>query len=350
MINEKSKPVLYGMEENELSSFLTAAGFKAYRAKQALEWIYKKHIRTWEEAKNLPKDLLQFLKENALLHVLEFENEKESFDHESQKFLFKTHDGRFLESVLIIQKGRRTVCVSTQLGCKIGCTFCASGKGKFGRNLTAGEIVEQVAWIERKMGQPVTNIVYMGMGEPLDNFDQTMKSLRIFQAGWGFELGARRITVSTSGLTPKIVEFVHRNEGRVRLSISLHSSIEEKRNELVPINRKYSLKELVKTLREMDPILSRRITFEYTLIKGENDSPKEAAGVVRIAKPLDALVNIIPYNPIHEMLYETPSQERIKAFRSYLVEHGVRVIVRQTAGRDIDAACGQLRLDREQTV
>jgi 23S rRNA (adenine2503-C2)-methyltransferase len=190
----------------------------------------------------------------------------------------------------------------------------------------------------------------MGMGEPLDNFEATMKTLKILQAEWGFNMGARRITVSTSGITPKIVEFVKRSEGRVRLSVSLHSSVEQKRNELVPINRKYSIEELRKTLKQLHRKLKREITFEYTLIHNVNDSDQEAKGVAAIAKPLDAKVNIIPYNPIREMPYESPTPEKTKHFAEMLLDRGIRATVRQTAGRDIDAACGQLRLDRESQI
>jgi 23S rRNA (adenine2503-C2)-methyltransferase len=340
-------PSLYGQELEEIKNWMEQQKFPVYRADQVADWIYKKHIQSLDEAKNLPPDLKKKLQEEFKVANLTLEEARESSQHESTKFLFKTHDARLLESVLITQQGRRTVCVSTQLGCKMGCVFCASGKGKFGRNLSAGEIVEQVAAIERKIKDKVTNIVFMGMGEPLDNFEATMKALKILQEDWGFAIGARRITVSTSGITPKILEFVKRTDGRVRLSISLHSSLEDKRTELVPINKKYNLKELVLMLNQIHDDLKREITFEYTLIAGQNDSAEEARGVARIAKPLNAKVNLIPYNPISEMDFKTPSTEKIEAFRNILVKNDLRVTVRQTAGQDIDAACGQLRFLRE---
>lgn len=343
-------PTFYGLDPDEIKVILQKENIPSYRADQILDWIYKKHITSWEEAKNLPSDLRQTLASKYPLTSLEFSEEKDSTSHESNKFLFRTRDRRLLESVLISQQGRSTVCVSTQLGCKIGCAFCASGKGKFGRNLTAGEIVEQVALIERKIrdfARRITNVVFMGMGEPLDNFEATMKALQILQAPWGFGIGARRITVSTSGITPKIMEFVKRSEGRVRLSVSLHSSNEAKRTELVPINKKYSLKELKDTLARVHRVLKREITFEYTLISGVNDSTEEAEGVAKLAKPLHAKVNVIPYNPIREMDFKTPTKQAVGKFCAVLEKRGVKVIVRQTAGRDIDAACGQLRLDRE---
>lgn len=336
------KPSLYGLDQKEFEALMQEKGFPRYRAEQMLTWVYRKNIGSFPEAKNLSAEILEAFEISHSLHALAFVEARESSNHESAKYLFRTPEGQLIESVLISQQGRRTVCVSTQVGCKIGCVFCASGKGKFGRNLTAGEIIEQIAWIQKKTGQPVTNIVYMGMGEPLDNFDATMKSLEILQAPWGFALGARRITVSTSGITPKIAEFVKRWEGRVRLSVSLHSSDEKRRTELVPINKKYSLEELKKTLDQVHRILKRDITFEYTVIAGVNDSREEAEGVARIALPLNAKVNLIPYNPIQEMDFKTPSPEKIAAFQTVLEKKGIRVMVRQTAGRDINAACGQL--------
>lgn len=342
--NNKMLPALslYGLELEEIQKLAKEKGFPAYRADQLTGWIYKKYIDQFKEAKNLPADFLAAFEKEYSLLTLEIVDVKQSSNRESTKFLFQTHDKQFIESVLISQQGRETVCVSTQVGCKIGCTFCASGKGKFGRNLTAGEILEQVIWIEKKMGLKISNIVFMGMGEPLDNFENTMKALKILQAPWGFAMGARRITVSTSGITPKIVEFVKRNEGRVRLSVSLHSSQENKRSELVPINKKYSLEELKKTLTEINRKLKREITFEYTVIDGVNDSKQEAEGVAKIARPLQAKVNLIPYNPIQEADYKSPSKQKIEQFRQILEKNGVTVIVRQTAGRDINAACGQL--------
>lgn len=340
-------PALYGLDLQEARSLVQSEGFPAYRGNQLLKWLYQNHIRSLEEASDLPRALLKQLGDKRCLAALTHDSGESPGAGESAKYLFRTRDGRFLESVLIRQRGRRTVCVSTQLGCKVGCVFCASGKGKFGRNLTAGEIVEQVAWIERHIQARVSNIVFMGMGEPLDNFDATMKALDILQAPWGFAVGARRITVSTSGITPKIVEFVRRSEGRVRLSVSLHAAEQGKRTDLVPINKKYTLSELVRALSRIHRELKREITFEYTLIGDVNDTKGDAEAVAQIAKPLRAKVNIIPYNPIREMNFRSPSNKKIEAFQGHLEKKGVRVTVRQTAGREIDAACGQLRLDRE---
>ncbi|OGX13311.1 MAG: 23S rRNA (adenine(2503)-C(2))-methyltransferase [Omnitrophica bacterium RIFOXYB12_FULL_50_7] len=352
---------LYGSTSDEIETFVIAQGLPKYRAAQILDWIYQKNVLAWDEIKNLPKDALQKLSGEIRLTALEPGEEKKAVAGGPTKFLFKTPDGHFLESVLISQKdapdsregeetipqGRReTVCVSTQLGCKIQCAFCASGQGKFTRNLTAGEIVEQVARISRMTGKKITNVVFMGMGEPLDNYEATLKAVRILIEPWGFAFGARRVTVSTSGITPKILEFVKAVDGRVRLSVSLHSSIDEVRSSLVPINQRYPLKELVSALRRINQDLKREITFEYTLIAGVNDSDEEAEGIAMIAKPLRAKINVIPYNPIAEFPHKAPTPEATERFCDQLERRGLRVTLRQTVGRDIDAACGQLRLDR----
>jgi 23S rRNA (adenine2503-C2)-methyltransferase len=351
---------LYGANSNEIEKFVLGQGFPKYRAAQLLGWIYQKNVLTWGEIKNLPKDVTSKLSEATRLTALEPSEEKKAVTEGSTKFLFKTEDGHFLESVLISQKDpadaedeeasiqgkRETVCVSTQLGCKVQCAFCASGQGKFTRNLTAGEIVEQVARIARMTGKKITNVVFMGMGEPLDNFEETLKAVQILIEPWGFGFGARRVTVSTSGIIPKILEFVKAVDGRVRLSVSLHSSIDDVRSRLVPINRRYPLKELVSALRKISQDLKRDITFEYTLIAGVNDSEEEAEGISILAKPLRAKINIIPYNPIAEFPHKTPAPEVTEWFCDQLKRRGLHVTLRKTAGRDIDAACGQLRLNR----
>ena len=336
---------IYGLDPQELEKIVVSYGLPKYRAVQLLESVYKKNALRWEEVPALPKAAREKISQRFCLASLR-SVEARGADAGSRKFLFETADGHFLESVLIAQKDRKTVCVSTQLGCKMKCVFCASGKGPFIRNLTAGEIVEQVAGIARQTGSKITNVVFMGMGEPLDNFDATLKAVRVLTEPWGLAFGARRVTVSTVGITPKILEFVKLVDGRVRLSVSLHSSQEEVRSELAPINRRYSLKDLVATLKKINQDLKREITFEYTLIEGVNDSEGEALGVAAIAKPLKAKINIIPYNPVSEFGHKRPSDETIRKFCRTLEKRGLRVMLRQTAGQEIDAACGQLRLDR----
>ncbi|HOW87220.1 MAG TPA: 23S rRNA (adenine(2503)-C(2))-methyltransferase RlmN [Candidatus Omnitrophota bacterium] len=341
---------LYGLTDKEVLELVGSLGLPKYRAAQLLGWVYQKNALAWEEIKNLPKAALQELSKVTALVSLEPFEEKRSADGSSVKFLFKTRDGHLLESVLISNKDRQTVCVSTQLGCKIRCAFCASGQGGFVRDLTAGEIVEQVARVSRMTGKKITNVVFMGMGEPLDNFDATFKAVHILIEPWGFAFGARRVTVSTSGIVPKILDFVKSVDGRVRLSVSLHSSIEEVRTKLVPINKRYPLKELLSALRKVNQGLKREITFEYTLIAGVNDSDEEAEGVAMLARPLHAKINIIPYNPVAEFDHKAPSPEAAEHFCAHLKKLGLHVTLRQTEGKEIDAACGQLRLDRAQSA
>lgn len=337
---------LYGLDRDEIEKLILSFGFPKFRAAQILDWLYKKHALAWEEMKNLPKDVKEKLAAAQILTSLQTDNAGAFPGEGTTKFLFKTTDGHFLESVLISQRGRETVCVSTQLGCAVRCPFCASGKNGLLRNLTAGEIIEQIIRIARESGRAITNVVFMGMGEPLDNFEEVMKALDILTAQWGFEMGGRKITVSTSGVPEKIYEFVKRTEGRIRLSVSLHSPDEETRSRLVPYNRKYPLKELLETLKKIHRDLKRDITFEYTLIEGMNDSEGDARALAAIAKPLQAKINLIPYNPIREIAWKTPSEETMTQFRQTLEKAGVRSTFRKTVGRDINGACGQLRLDR----
>jgi len=351
---------LYGSNSSEIEKIIHGLGAPKFRAKQILEWLYKKHALSWEEMKTLPQELRVRLASGFKLTALSMDDN--IFPEEgTTKFLFKTADGHFLESVLISQgdrpagedgrasrgnSRRETVCVSTQLGCAVRCPICASGKTGLLRNLTAGEIIEQVVWIAKKTGRKITNVVFMGMGEPLDNFDAVMKALEIFTASWGFEMGGRKITVSTSGVPEKIYEFVKKTEGRIRLSVSLHSPDDETRSRLIPSNRKYPLKELLKTLGKIHHDLKRDITFEYTLVDNVNDSQEDACAVAKLAKPLQAKINLIPYNPIREIPWKTPSRERMDRFRKTLEKNGVRSTFRKTVGREAEAACGQLRLDR----
>ena len=234
-----SNQSLYGLTPPEIESLVVAAGFPKFRVSQILDWLYKKNILSWGEMKNLPKEVRNALASKYSLTVLEMFEPGESRGDGMDKYLFRTLDGHFLESVLISSlRERETVCVSTQLGCPVKCAFCASGKGDFIRNLAAGEIIEQIVQISAKSGRRITNVVFMGMGEPLENFDEVMKALNILTAQWGFEMGGRKITLSTCGVTNRIYEFVRRTEGRIRLSVSLHSPEDESRSRLVPYNRK----------------------------------------------------------------------------------------------------------------
>ena len=343
---ENIKQSLRDFSEEELSQIVKELGFPAFRAKQLADWLYKKHILVAKEAKNLPKDFLEALEKKYSFSSLECVESQQSSDN-SNKFLFKTQKGELIETVYIHQGGERhALCLTTQVGCKMACRFCASGKLGWERNLSAGEILEQVSQAIRIIGAPIDNIVFMGMGEPLDNFDAFLKSIRTLKAPWGYGMGGRRITVSTSGLIPAIERFAKEAPGEVKLAVSLHGTTEESRQKLMPINKAYPLKDLIECLERVQRNFKRQVTFEYIMIKGLNDSPGDAERLADFALRLNAKVNLIPYNKIEGETFERPAVDVMKRFQTFLLESDVTVTLRYSAGSDINAACGQLRLLR----
>lgn len=342
----KTQTCLRGLTEEELKSFAVSLGESAYRGLQLAEWIYGKNVSCLSDMKNLSKPFVQKLNQTTVLSDIDFVEESDSKDS-SIKFLFRTRDGHFLETVLIRKNGRNTVCLSTQLGCKMNCQFCASSKEGFIRSLTASEIVCQLAEVKQRTAEPIHNLVYMGMGEPLENFEAMMKSIEIFNSRWGYAIGGRRITVSTVGLVPGIEKFSEKKLRQVRLSISIHSPFEEVRSRIVPINRKYSLKTLIHTLKNERERYGREYTFEYTLLKEVNDRDEDARELSRLAKEVGAKVNLIAYNPIEKAVFERSDLDQMRKFRQILDKHHVPNTLRISSGVDINAACGQLRLHRE---
>lgn len=353
MISQKQIPAkricLRSLDPGELGQLAVSFGEPVYRGSQLARWIYSENIFSWDQIKNLPKTFLTRLREETVLSNLEFVDSSGSKDT-SIKFLFRTKDGHFLETVLIRKNDRNTVCLSTQLGCKMSCSFCASSKEGFIRNLETSEIVCQLAEVRHRIEEPVHNLVYMGMGEPLENFDAVMKSIEIFNADWGYAIGARHITVSTVGLAPGIEKFSEKKLRQVRLSISIHSPFDKVRNEIVPVNRKYPLKTLIGTLKNERRKFGREYTFEYTLLKGVNDRDEDAEELSKLAKDAGAKVNLIAYNPIEDAPFERPELAQMRKFRQILDQHHVRNTLRISSGLDINAACGQLRLHREREV
>jgi len=341
------KQPLRDLSAEELQEKIKQLGFPAFRAKQLLDWLYKKHILKAAEAKNLPKDLLKALEGVFTFSSLECAETLKSSDS-SNKFLFKTQSGEFIETVYIHQGGERhALCLTTQVGCKMACRFCASGKLGWTRNLSAGEIVDQVSWAIREIKAPIDNVIFMGMGEPLDNFDNFLKAVRVLRAEWGYGMSGRRITVSTSGLIPAIERFAKEAPGEVKLAVSLHGTTEESRQRIMPISKAYPLKELIRCLERVEEKFKRQITFEYILIKDLNDSVHDADRLAEIAQRLHAKVNLIPYNVIEGESFERPALDVMRRFQTFLKESGVTVTLRYSAGSDINAACGQLRLIRE---
>ncbi len=349
----------------------------AYRAAQLLKWLYEDRVTTWDAMTNLPKELRNKLGENFSLTALELVRKQGSRDT-TQKFLWKLSDGSLIESVLIPANpalygeasDRHTLCVSTQVGCAYGCKFCASGLDGWKRNLRPEEIVEQVLAIERGnrleaigdrpedsithrpspiSSRLVDNLVIMGMGEPLANYENLLKALKILNAPWGGGIGARKITISTSGLVPQIQKLAE-EPLQFRLAISLHGATDEVRNKIMPVNRKYPLKELTAACEYYQKQKGQMLTFEYILIAGVNDSVDQAKPLAQLAHRLHAKVNLIPYNKVEDLTWERPTETAQENFLAALKKLKVIATLRREKGHDIDAACGQLRLKTEREL
>lgn len=322
-------------------------GGASYRSCQLLHWAYKVGVLDWSEIENLPSNLINQLKSIASCSSLGFISKHISGEDHSGKYLFRTQNGDIIESVLIIKGNRRTLCISTQVGCKMGCRFCASGLDGFRRNLSTAEILDQITWTKRISGQLPTNLVYMGMGEPLENFEAVIASIKTASAAWGFGISQRRISVSTVGWVPGIKQLMLEDLKQIKLCFSLHSPDNEIRSKLIPVNKKYPLEEIKKVLKEASTVFKRSLTLEYILIADLTDREADIWGVAAIAKELRAKVNLIPNNPIPESEYKRPSEEKIQNFARKLRQMDVSVTVRYSAGQEVDAACGQLRLNVE---
>ena len=314
-----------------------------YRIEQVRRWIYEGLATSIDEMTDLPLAEREMLKGSFALTQLEEARIEVSRDG-TVKHLWGLRDGEFIESVLIPTKKRLTLCISSQAGCAMGCTFCATGWGGFRRQLTAGEIVSQYSssrrWAEKHLETSITNIVYMGMGEPLSNRRAVNDSLSILNRGYG--VGARRITISTVGVVPGILELAERPE-QFRLALSLHAPTSELRLGLIPLEKRHPLPEVLSALKSFHRSGGKRITFEYTMIRGVNDAPELIAPLAQLALSVEAYVNLIPFNPIPYQKWEPSEQHKIKNFAKSLQRYGVPTAVRETRGRDIDAACGQLR-------
>ena len=325
----------------------------AYRADQIADWLYKKRVTSFEEMTDLPQALRRELSEKFSLGEIEVVRVLGARDT-TRKFLFRLHDGSLIESVLIpaspalygSRSDRRTICVSTQVGCAYGCKFCASGLEGFARNLQPNEIVDQILAVEREAKERIDNIVFMGMGEPLANFDNLMRAIRIINAPWGIGIGARHITISTSGLAPQIRTLAD-EPLQVRLAISLHGATDEVRSRIMPVNKRYNVETLLAACDYYAARKKQRLTFEYILISEVNDAEEQAHLLAKHARRLGAKVNLIPYNTVQGLSWSRPPQARQEQFLSILHEHGVAATLRREKGHDIDAACGQLRLQTQ---
>ena len=337
---------LAGLTLSELGQFIESLGERPFHARQIYRWIHQRGAVDFEQMTDLSKAMRQRLKERACIGKLQRDLELRSSDG-TVKYRFRTADGKLIESVYMPSEGRRTLCVSTQAGCAMGCTFCMTATLGLQRHLTSGEIVSQVNWVNREMAsaergslRPVTNLVFMGMGEPLHNFDNVKKALSILQSEEGANFSHRHITVSTVGLVPMIERFA--GEVDVKLAVSLNASTDEQRSAIMPINRKWNIASLLEACRKIPLRQGRRITFEYVLMKGVNDSDEDAHRLAGLLRGIPAKVNLIPYNENPGLPYQSPNAPRAEAFREILANARIGAFVRQNRGQDIAAACGQL--------
>ncbi|EEH98189.1 MULTISPECIES: 23S rRNA (adenine(2503)-C(2))-methyltransferase RlmN [Clostridium] len=326
---------------DEISLWMKENGESAFRAKQVFSWIYK-NIWNFDDMKNLPKSLVEKLKGNFYIGIPEVVEKYESTLDGTQKLLLAFDDGNIIESVIMKYKHGNSICISTQIGCRMGCKFCASTLEGRVRNLTSGEILSEVIIAQKVIGERISNIVLMGSGEPLDNYENVTKFLDLVNADYGLNIGQRHITLSTCGLVPKIYELADKGYS-ITLAISLHAFSDEKRREIMPIANKYSIKEILEACDYYFEKTGRRITFEYSLVSGINDGKEDAKSLSKLLKGRQCHVNLIPVNEIKENTLKRPSKKTIEEFEKIVNENGIEVTVRREMGNDINAACGQLR-------
>lgn len=345
-----TKENILGITREGLTEFFTEHGGSAYHAGEVMEALYRRDLRDFSQIDSITERYRSLLAENFTLDLPKIVKVQGSEDT-TRKYLFQLHDGRYIESVLIpatqasngTRSERMTVCVSSQVGCAYGCKFCASGLDGLTRNLTTAEIISQLVAIREHSGKVITNVVFMGMGEPLANFKNLNPALDIITGHWGLHLAPRSVTVSTSGLVPMIRKLAER-ENQVSLAISLHGATDEVRDKIMPVNSKWQVDELFDALHYFASTNKQRITLEYILIKGINDELEQAKILAAKAKKLGGFVNLIPYNTVEGLEWERPSDEHCKLFRDTVKGLGVMTTMRLEKGHDIDAACGQLRL------
>lgn len=326
----------------QLEDYIVSLDEKKFHAKQIFKWIHKLGVLSFDDMSDISKSLRDKLKENTYILNMEILQCQKSEKDGTMKFLIELNDGCAIESVFMVYNHGNTLCVSTQVGCKMGCKFCASTKEGFERSLNASEIEGQVWAVQRYTNERISNIVYMGIGEPLDNYDNTVKSIRIINDPQGLNIGARHISVSTCGIVPNIYRLADENI-QCTLSISLHATTNKKRREIMPVADRYSIEELLKACRDYIKITGRRISFEYALIYGENDTYEDAIELAKLLRGMIAHVNLIPVNEIKEKKYKKASEKSIEKFMNTLNSMGIVTTVRRELGSDIDAACGQLR-------
>lgn len=336
------KKDIKSMNLGELKKDMEELGEKAFRATQVYEWIHVKLVQSFDEMTNISEKLKEKLREKYNFTTLEIVDKQVSAQDGTAKYLFRLQDGNLIESVLMKYKHGNSVCISSQVGCRMGCKFCASTIAGLKRNLFPSEMLEQIYRIQRESGERVSNVVVMGTGEPFDNYDNLIRFLKLLTDEKGLHISARNITVSTCGIVPKIREFAEENM-QVTLAISLHAPNNEKRKRMMPIANKYSIEELLDACHYFFEKTGRRITFEYSLADGVNDSEQDAAELISLVKGMNCHVNLIPINPVEELEFEGSAKKVAEKFKNKLEKSRINVTIRREMGRDIDGACGQLR-------
>lgn len=340
---------LKNFTQDELARWLTARGHKSFRAQQILKWVYQHRLTDVRQMSNVSLALREELARHFSIARLVCRTQTSAADG-TEKYLFTLADGRRIESVFIPSENRRTLCISSQAGCAMGCQFCATAQVRPVRDLTAGEMVSQIWEVQyrRPQHEAVTNVVFMGMGEPLANYDQVVKAVTILTSAWGLNLSPRRVTVSTVGLVPQMQRLL--SDSKANLTISLTATTDAVRNRLMPINRRYPLATLLEACRSLPSTPRNRITFAYTLLNGVNDTEDDAKRLVSLLHGIRAKVNLIPFNPFPGTSFSSSPRTRLVRFRQVLLERGIHASIRESRGQDVQAACGQLAAPLEQAA
>lgn len=331
---------IYDLTLKELEDYLISNGEKSFRASQIYEGLYKKRFSSLDEITNISKELRQKLKDDFSMYKIKLLIKQQGDN--VNKYLFELEDGNKIESVLMFHDYGTSICVSSEVGCNMGCSFCESGRLKKVRNLLAYEIVEQILLIEEDIKKRITHVVVMGIGEPFDNYDNVLRFVKIINCNKGIDIGSRHITISTCGIIPGIKKFME-EDGQVNLAISLHAPNDELRSKIMPINKAYPLKDLMEVIKEYISKTNRRVTFEYIMLENVNDSGKEALELVKLLRGINCYVNLIPYNETENIQYKRTKEWKILKFYDILKSNKINVTIRKEFGGSVDAACGQLR-------
>lgn len=334
---------IYNYTKEDLENYFLKIGESKFRASQVFDWLYIKRAKTFDEMTNLKKDLIKYLKENLSMEGLKLVTVQKDVD--VRKYLFELHDGKTIEAVLMKHDYGNSLCVSSQVGCNMGCRFCESGRLKKLRNLETFELVLQILAVEEDVKERVSHVVLMGIGEPFDNYDNVMRFINIINDPKGINIGIRHITVSTCGLVPKIREFTNEKTG-VNLAISLHAPTDEIRNKIMPINKAYKIKDIMAAITDYIKVTNRKVTFEYILLKDVNDGEECALKLANLLKGLNCYVNLIPYNETSHIEYKTSDKVTITRFYDILKKNNINVTIRREFGSKVSAACGQLRSEQ----